>query len=317
MAHEADTEELTDEVQETVVHHNRAYQRCSVTNNTYLVPVDEVRGVDISPHHYNPENSLENVYLDIDDLNMPFQFRSNHFDLINSRLVAGGINTHRWTAYIRDIFRCLRGGGWVQMVELDLNAQSDNGTLTDGHALRQWSQAYLRAMEHHKNPRAPRRLGNWLRSAGFTDVEQRMIPLPMCGWANNQREFDIGVANQENVRLLLSSLALYPFTQQIGMTITEFHVLVAQARAEASNTALKIRMCWQKTEAMMWLVGSLAAAGEESIGFDYSNFDEYDGSSDMLSGSPSHVQKLGGGMIMVGGVGAWFGQMRVETLASL
>lgn len=33
---------------------------------------------------------------------------------------------------MRDILRCLRGNGWCQMVEIDFNAQSDNGTLTDG-----------------------------------------------------------------------------------------------------------------------------------------------------------------------------------------
>lgn len=134
-----------------------------------------------------------------------FQFSSNHFDLVNSRLVAGGINTERWTGYIRDIFRSLRPGGWVQMVEIDFNAQSDNGALADSSfarvraamepraytsltdsALRQWSQTYLFAMEQCKNPRAPRRLGGWLRNAGFTDVDERMIPLPMCAWSDSK-----------------------------------------------------------------------------------------------------------------------------------
>ncbi|KAI1142206.1 hypothetical protein F5Y05DRAFT_370128 [Hypoxylon sp. FL0543] len=170
---------------------------------------------------------------------MPLQFHSNHFDLVNSRLVAGGIDRNRWQGYMRDILRCLRGGGWCQMVEIDFSAQSDNGTLTDGHALRQWSDKYRQAMSQFKNPEAPRRLGHWMRHAGFTDVEERMIPLPMCAWSDSQREFDIGAANQENVRLMLGSLALYPFTELLGMTITEFHVLVAQARAEASNPALK------------------------------------------------------------------------------
>ncbi|KAI1409344.1 S-adenosyl-L-methionine-dependent methyltransferase [Hypoxylon sp. FL1857] len=256
MTGHADTEELTDEVRETFTHHNRSYQRYSVDRKIYFVPVDEdetirlriqhdvltmVIGIDVSPHHYNPEESVENLYLNVDNLNMPLQFNSNHFDLVNSRLVAGGIDRNRWQAYMRDILRCLRGGGWCQMVEIDFNAQSDNGTLTDSHALRQWSDKYRAAMSQFKNPEAPRRLGHWMRHAGFTDVEERMIPLPMCGWSDSQREFDIGAANQENVRLLLGSLALYPFTELLGMTITEFHVLVAQARAEASNPALKVR----------------------------------------------------------------------------
>ncbi|KAI0387584.1 S-adenosyl-L-methionine-dependent methyltransferase [Hypomontagnella monticulosa] len=237
----ADTEELNDEVRETFTHHNRTYQRCAIDRKIYLVPVDEVIGVDVSPHHYNPDESVENLYLNIDNLNMPLQFHSNHFDLVNSRLLAGGIDRTRWHGYMRDILRCLRVNGWCQMVEIDFNAQSDNGTLTDGHALRQWSDKYIRAMSQNKNPEAPRRLAHWMRHAGFVDVEERMLPLPMCGWSENQRDFDIGAANQENVRLLLGSLALYPFTELLGMTITEFHVLVAQARAEASNPALKVR----------------------------------------------------------------------------
>ncbi|KAI1180733.1 S-adenosyl-L-methionine-dependent methyltransferase [Nemania sp. FL0916] len=298
---QADTVELTEEVQETFILHNRSFQRYAINNNTYFVPVDEdetirlriqhqvlnrvfdqryifppinsprrvldcgfgtgevsspfpwntlalyqpggiVRGIDITPHHHNPEDSLENLYLDIDDLNMPLQFPQNHFDLVNSRLVAGGINNERWTGYIRDIFRCLRPGGWIQMVEVDMNAQSDNGALTDNSALRQWSQTYLHAMAQCKNPRAPRQLGGWLRSAGFTDVDERMIPLPMCAWADHPRNYDIGAANQENVRMLLSSVALYPFTHYLGlsMSITEFHVLVAMARTEAADPTLKV-----------------------------------------------------------------------------
>ncbi|KAK6957883.1 hypothetical protein Daesc_000672 [Daldinia eschscholtzii] len=42
MTGHADTEEVTDEVRETFIHHNRIYQRCSVDRRIYLVPVDEV-----------------------------------------------------------------------------------------------------------------------------------------------------------------------------------------------------------------------------------------------------------------------------------
>lgn len=60
-----------------------------------------------------------------------FTFNPNHFDLVHSRLMAGGINADRWATYMADILRVLRPGGWCQMVEIYYNAQSDNGTLTD------------------------------------------------------------------------------------------------------------------------------------------------------------------------------------------
>ncbi|KAH0565897.1 hypothetical protein GP486_000700 [Trichoglossum hirsutum] len=39
----------------------------------------------------------------LDDLNHTFTFRPNEFDLIQSRLVAEGINRERWPTYMRDI----------------------------------------------------------------------------------------------------------------------------------------------------------------------------------------------------------------------
>lgn len=78
-----------------------------------------------------------------------------------------------------------------------------------------------------------------LRSAGFQDVESRMMTLPMCGWptsinslralasgnANSpradsghtdERERGIGTANKDNIQQLLSSMAIYPFTELLG-----------------------------------------------------------------------------------------------------
>ncbi|CAG7564123.1 unnamed protein product [Fusarium equiseti] len=201
-------------------------------------PDSEVLGIDVSPHMI-PENPPDNMELQVDDLNGRFTFESNHFDLVHSQMVAGGIHANRWRSYVRDIFRVLKPGGWCQMVEIYFNAQSDNGTLTPDHALSQWSKQYLDSQSPYKDPRAPLQLAGWMRSAGFTEVESRLMTLPMCGWSNVPRDYEIGRSNNDNVSQLLSSLALYPFTQFLGMSFNDFQLLVAQARSEASNPAFK------------------------------------------------------------------------------
>ncbi|KAK8042683.1 S-adenosyl-L-methionine-dependent methyltransferase [Apiospora phragmitis] len=154
-----------------------------------------------------------NLHLEQADLNEGLAYHDNTFDLVHSRLLAGGINAERWPSYLRDLHRVLVPGGWVQMVEIYFNAQSDGGHLSDNHALSHWSRHYLSAMEEAgKDPRAGLKLENWMREAGFTRMEMREITLPMCGWSHDERDFGIGVANQENVSRLLSSLALYPCT---------------------------------------------------------------------------------------------------------
>lgn len=35
-------------------------------------------------------------------------------------MMATGIHINRWTHYIRDMFRVLRGGGWCQLVEVGI-----------------------------------------------------------------------------------------------------------------------------------------------------------------------------------------------------
>ncbi|KAG7431522.1 hypothetical protein Forpi1262_v007488 [Fusarium oxysporum f. sp. raphani] len=61
----------------------------------------------------------------------------------------------------------------------------------------------------------------------------------MCGWSSVPRDYDIGRSNTDNVNQLLYSLALYPFTQFLGMSFSDFQLLIAQARSEASNPAFK------------------------------------------------------------------------------
>jgi len=80
--------------------------------------------------------------------------------------------------------RVLKRGGWVQMIELYFNVQSDNGSITDEHALRRWSTHYMRALEDKKDLRVGSRLRNMLTSAGLTEVDIKMIPLPLSAWSN-------------------------------------------------------------------------------------------------------------------------------------
>ena len=71
------------------------------------------------------------------------------------------------------------------MVECYFMCQSDNGSLTDSHPLRQWSNNYIRSLEGIKDLRAPRRLPDLFTAAGFVEIEHRMIPMPLCGWSNS------------------------------------------------------------------------------------------------------------------------------------
>ncbi|KAL8911516.1 MAG: hypothetical protein Q9171_003324 [Xanthocarpia ochracea] len=144
-----------------------------------------VIGVDISLH-MKPDDLPDNFIPQLDDINRPFTFDANSFDFVHSRFVGGGINRNRWQTYLQDIKKILKPGCWVQMVELYYMCQSDNGSITDGHAIRQWSHKYSRSVDEVKDPRAPLRLQALLAGAGFTEIETSMIPLPLCAWGDGK-----------------------------------------------------------------------------------------------------------------------------------
>ncbi|KAF4631398.1 hypothetical protein G7Y89_g6735 [Cudoniella acicularis] len=229
---------------------------CGYGNGSWAVEVAdqnprcEVLGIDINP--WQPEEIPRNL----------FTFPAHNFDLVHSQMMANGIHVNRWTEYLRDMFRVTRPGGWCQMVELYYNVQSDNGSLTDGsskdrnskcmrlssfhtdHALRQWSTRYLESLQSLKDLRVPLRLPTLMREA-YTLVpgplaSNRKSPKALVAETYaDQRENEIGAANRENVQRFLSSLAVYPLTERLGMTIQDVHLLVAQARLEADNPAFK------------------------------------------------------------------------------
>ncbi|OOF99665.1 hypothetical protein ASPCADRAFT_1335 [Aspergillus carbonarius ITEM 5010] len=202
------------------------------------VIAEKVTGVDISPH-MNSDDVPENLWFQVDDLNRSFTFPSNHFDLVHSRMMATGINRLRWSSYIRDIKRVLKPGGWVQLVEIYYNVQSDNGSLTERHALRRWSTQFMRSIGDVKDLRVGTRLRDLLLAAGMEDVESQMIPLPLSAWSSEVKIRDIGAANRESARKLLPALALYPLTQRLHMPHEQFQQLIDQAQKEASNASLK------------------------------------------------------------------------------
>ncbi|KAK4231279.1 S-adenosyl-L-methionine-dependent methyltransferase, partial [Podospora fimiseda] len=216
----------------------RLLKSVAVSSKLFPPIAASVIGIDINPYPV-PEHSPPNVDFQVDDLNSPSTFPSNYFDLVNSRMMAGGIHRNRWANYMSDILRVLRPGGWCQMVEIYFNAQSDNGTLTENHALRVWSQSYMQSLQPYKDPRAPLRLQSLMTQAGFVEVESRLIPVPLSGWSTDPREHQIGAANRANVHRLLSALAIYPFSQGLNMSNTDIQLLVAQARSEADNPAFK------------------------------------------------------------------------------
>lgn len=117
------------------------------------------------------------------------QLRPESFDLINSRLLAEGINASRWSSYVRELKQMLKPGGWLQMVELEPLIQSSAGLLNENSHLTRWWQCYSSTMQRMgKNPRIGRELRQYLQTEGFTHLHGGTIDLPIGSWRSGVSE---------------------------------------------------------------------------------------------------------------------------------
>lgn len=124
------------------------------------------------------------------NLNAPLHNQSIHpqlhpesFDLINSRMLAEGINRARWPAYLGELKRLLKPSGVIQLVELDLCIQSYNGSLPDESCIRRWWNVYQEAMTRlDKNARIGRSLRRLLEEQEFGNISGQFVDVPIGEW---------------------------------------------------------------------------------------------------------------------------------------
>lgn len=87
------------------------------------------------------------------------------------------------------VTRVLKPGGWLQFVELYYIVQSDNGTITEKHAIRQLTELYSDAVENTKDLRAPLKMEALMKDAGLVELATRIVQLPLNSWSNSRSLF--------------------------------------------------------------------------------------------------------------------------------
>lgn len=189
------------------------------------------------------------------------RLRPETFDLINSRLLAEGINAERWPSYIRELKQMLKPGGWLQLVEPQLHFQSSTGRLSDDSNLSRWWQWYARTQERMgKNPRIGRTLPQLLSADGFENIRHLSLDLPIGDWMPGRSSSmcrsltfasyrslmqvpgraSLGRDSLENVDQMLTSLSLWPFLRIGGMAEDSYRSLISGARRELRDPSYRL-----------------------------------------------------------------------------
>lgn len=134
-------------------------------------------------------------------------------------------------------FRHLKPGyGWIEYVDIDIQARTDDGTLTTGHALYQWQQYLLETTERAGKPlRYEARTGQLLREAGFVDVQEVVLKLPLSPWPSDPYLRDCGRWYNLGLSEALEGYTLAPMTRVGGWSVDDVKNLLGPVQKDINN----------------------------------------------------------------------------------
>ncbi|UQC80174.1 methyltransferase domain-containing protein [Colletotrichum lupini] len=179
-----------------------------------------------------------NLKFEIDDLEEDWTW-SRPFSYIHSRVMTGAVND--WDIYLRKIYKNLEPGGWVELQELDVFVTSDDGTLTEKHALSQWSKLLHGASEKLGRPYIDPKSLN-LKAAGFVDVSITTFKWPLNEWPKDPKYKQLGRIQLENGTTGMEAFTMAAFTRAYEWSPEEVNVFLVDVRNDLRNKAIHAYM---------------------------------------------------------------------------
>ncbi|KAF1840194.1 S-adenosyl-L-methionine-dependent methyltransferase [Cucurbitaria berberidis CBS 394.84] len=196
-------------------------------------PGSEVLGTDLSP--IQPTWIPPNAKFYIDDAESDWVYSAAEaFDLIHVRTLSGSIGD--WDKLIQQSYTHLTPGGWLELNEPLALCESDDGTLEKTANLANWQELCNQAAQTFKKDI---RVGDSLRQrmidAGFVDVQEKVVKVPIGPWPKDPRMKEIGRYQRENMTMGIEPYTLGFFGKVLGWSEAECRVLIAKVIDDVRN----------------------------------------------------------------------------------
>ncbi|KAH7247650.1 S-adenosyl-L-methionine-dependent methyltransferase [Fusarium redolens] len=145
-------------------------------------------------------------------------------------------SVQNWTVYLRKIFQNLAPGGYIELLEVDGFLMSDDGTLTEDHALWKWCNLLREAAAKLGRPyEQTDKFREIMAEVGFTEVVETRFKWPTNHWAKDKKYKELGTWNNENTARFLEAATLAPFTRVLKWSKEEVHIFLADVRKELND----------------------------------------------------------------------------------
>jgi trans-aconitate methyltransferase len=172
------------------------------------------------------------------DFESPWQLGGDPWDFIHFRMGCGSVSN--WPAMYEKIFAYLKPGGWLEHIEIDLRPQYAPGA-NNSRMLDEWYEYLDGATSRiHKRLEYPQNLRELLTNAGFVDIEEEVIRLPLNEWPEDESQKFIGRWYNLGLIQALEALTLGPLSRSYEWPLENIRQLL---------TAVKPHICSRRVRA--------------------------------------------------------------------
>lgn len=78
---------------------------------------------------------------EIEDCTQDWTFEPESVDFVHMRLLVGSVSD--WNALFSEAYKTLKPGGWIESYEGTALVESDDGSITERHAMGQWGRIFI------------------------------------------------------------------------------------------------------------------------------------------------------------------------------
>ncbi|KAJ0348794.1 hypothetical protein KNSL1_005199 [Colletotrichum chrysophilum] len=162
---------------------------------------------------------------------------SQKFDFIICRYMAAAIKD--WPKLVQSVYENLNPGGWAEFQDMDIELYSDDGTLTEQHATRDWSRTFVTTLRSMQLDPAPGpQLEGWIRQQGsFTNITHQKFKAPVGPWPKDKAYKDLGMLNLIQTLDGLEGFSLRMFCGVLGRTKQQVLDQLSDVRRELKSNA--------------------------------------------------------------------------------
>ncbi|KAF4456156.1 hypothetical protein F53441_1640 [Fusarium austroafricanum] len=193
-------------------------------------PSAKVVGTDISP--IQPSWLPPNLEFQIDDCTQEWTFKENSIDYIHMRFLVGSIVD--WPALFKQAYRCLKPGGYIESHEGSPSIGSDDNSVAEDSAMGQWGKLFMEGGRKLQRPFSVIEddiQAKGMKEAGFTNIEEDNIKVPIGGWPADPKLKEAGQYFQAAILQDVEGTLMF-IANLLGWTKDEIHVFAAQYRRE-------------------------------------------------------------------------------------